>query len=194
MDEDSAHLAKYLDDEWEWHVHAEASIDPHVWNGKVNPLLIAKKIQTELTNLQPSQKELFQTNYEKFESELTLAFEKFTLITKWKKQKEFIVFHDAYNYLLSDAWIDLEKKLIFRTNVMSDPTSASMKELTDEVVLHGVTDFFVEPQFEDKALKIFAKDNNGQIYTLNPLWVSVEAEGFMETLNSNLQALLNIYE
>ena len=40
-----------------------------------------------------------------------------------------------------------------------------------QVIRKGDTvyNFFVEPQFEDKALKIFAKDNNGQIYTLNPL-------------------------
>ncbi len=190
----STHDHSDHEEEWEGHIHAEASIDTHVWNGKVNPLLIAKKIQEQLTELQPSQKALFQANYEKFETELTLAFQKFQLLTQWKTQKEFIVFHDAYNYLFVDAGIDMDKKLIFKSNVMSNTSSSQMKELTDEVKLHGVSEFFVEPQFDDKTLRVFAEENNGKIHKLDPLWVSEEADGFIQTLNSNLQALSHIYE
>jgi len=41
--DDEGDVNKYLAEEWEWHVHAEASIDPHVWGWKVNALLMAKK-------------------------------------------------------------------------------------------------------------------------------------------------------
>ena len=185
---------KYLADEWEGHVHAESSIDPHVWTWKVNALLIAKKIQEELSKIQPSQADNFEINYNRFEAEIVKVFSDFDTLVEGKNQKEFIVFHDAYNYLLFDAGIDLEKKLIFRSNVMANPGSADMKELTDEVKLHGITSFFVEPQFESKALKLFAGENNWEILELDPLWSSIDAEGFIGNIKSNLEALSNIYE
>jgi len=77
--------------------------------------------------------------------------------------------HDAYNYLFFDAGINMEKKVVFRKNVMSEPGSAEMKELIDEVTLHGIKQFFVEPQFESKPLQILAEENNGQILELDPL-------------------------
>jgi len=77
---------------------------------------------------------------------------------------------------------------------MSDPSSAKMKELTDEVTLHWITNFFVEPQFEDKALTVFAEENNGTISRLDPLGSSVEADGFLGNIKSNLEALTTIYE
>ena len=192
--EEGPTVSEYLAEEWEWHVHAEASIDPHVWGGRINGLLIAKRIQEELTKLQPSQKAVFEKNYNRFETVLNATFEDFAKKVEWKKQKEFIVFHDAYNYLLFDAWIDAEKKIVFRSNIMSEPGSAKMKQLTDEVTLHGIKQFFVEPQFESKPLTVLAEQNNAQILKLDPLGNSVDAGNYLETISTNLEALTNIYE
>lgn len=185
---------KYLSEEWEWHVHAEASIDPHVWTGKVNSLIMAKRIQLELSKLQPSQADIFASNYDRFETVLTAIFEDFEKKVEWKTLKEFIVFHDAYNYLLLDAWIDSEKKIVFRSNVMSEPGSAKMKELVDEVKLHGVKEFFIEPQFESKALDNLAQENGATIFRLDPLGNGIDAGNFLENISANLEALSNIYE
>jgi len=52
---------------------------------------------------------------------------------KGKKQADFIVFHDAYNYLFKELNIDNTKKHIFRSNVLSDPNSNDIKELIDKI-------------------------------------------------------------
>lgn len=178
----------------EGHVHAETLIDSHVWTGKVNTLLIAQTITKELSDLKPSKKEFFEKQYEMFAWELEKVFSEFKASVKEKKQKEFIVFHDAYNYLFHDLGINQEKKLVFRENVMSQPDSADMKELTDKVKLHGLNVFFREPQFKDTALETFASKHNAQIFVLDPLGEDDSASGYFQNLKQNLEVLKNIYE
>jgi ABC-type Zn uptake system ZnuABC Zn-binding protein ZnuA len=69
-----------------------------------------------------------------------------------------------------------------------------MKDLINEVELHWIKYVFSEPQFSNGWLKKFSNTYNLTIGLLDPLWVDESADGYMNTLRSNLNSLIYIYE
>ncbi|MCP4523739.1 MAG: zinc ABC transporter substrate-binding protein [Candidatus Gracilibacteria bacterium] len=169
-------------------------MDPHVWTSAENALIIAQNIQNKLSELQPEHRLLFQKNYNNFETELTSLREDFLGSTKGKTQPEFIVFHDAYNYLFEELAIDQKKKLVFRTNILSDPNSTEMKEIIDEITNHGVKNFYKEPQFNSDNLDNLADQYDLVVDILNPIGSDDSKNGYIQNYRENLTALKKIYE
>lgn len=188
-DEHESHTEQENHIEWESH-----SLDPHFWASSENAVLIAEKIKNKLVEINPENKEYFEENFENFREELGLIKNDFIQLHSWKNIKEFIVFHDAYNYLFKELNIDNSKKLVFQENVLSDPNSSEVKELIDEIKLHGVNVAFKEPQLNDSNLKKLASDYNISVYVLDPVWVDISKDWYINYYKSNLLSLENIYE
>lgn len=85
------------------HGEDDHTSDPHVWLGKDNIILIAEKIRDRLSEIMPEQSKYFAENTETFKTELEAIYANFGKNISGKSLKEFIVFHDAYNYLLESA-------------------------------------------------------------------------------------------
>lgn len=168
--------------------------DPHIWTSSVNALIIATKIKEKLIELSPENKSYFEANYTNFESDLRKVKQQFSNNIWWKDVKEFIVFHDAYNYLFDELLIDTTKKLVFQKSVLNDPKSSEMKELIDEIKLHQVKVAFKEPQLNDSNLQKLSLDYGLNINTIDPLWKDESKNWYIENYKSNLQSLEKIYE
>lgn len=190
------HLEDQHDDELEADHHEEEthSTDPHIWTSPENALLIADKIQKELALLDPDNIAVYEANYKKFLSDVSQLQAQFEQSIQGKTQKEFIVFHNAYNYLFDYLGVDQSKKLVFQENVMSEPNSAEFKELIDEITLHGVQDVFIEPQFVDSSLEKIAKKYTLNVSVLDPLGSDINSGGYLKNIASNIEKLQNIYE
>ncbi len=207
-DEYDDHAEDEHDDHWDEHSdteehhddeeHAEHeddhNSDPHVWLGKDNIIVIAKKIELKLAEKLPSESEYFSNNREIFESELNAIYDEFTGNIAWKAPQEFIVFHDAYNYLFESIGLDSNFKISFSENVLHDTGTAHMKELIDEINLHGIKHIFKEPQFSDTNINTLIDEFNLWVYTLDPLGTDASADGYLTNLRNNLESLINIYE
>lgn len=174
--------------------HDEHESDPHVWTSAENALVIAKNIEAKLIELNPENKDYFESNYKNFEAELLTVKQYFFDITLDKTQDEFVVFHDAYNYLFNELNIDSSKKLVFRSNVLSDPSSAEMKELIDEIKEDWVKVIFKELQFNDSNLQKLASEYNLIVDALNPLGSDSSKDGYIQNYKDNLIKLEKIYE
>jgi len=170
------------------------SADPHVWLGKDNIIEIAQEVRDELTKILPDQEEYFSQNTKAFVWELEKLYSDFEAQTEGKKAKEFIVFHDAYNYLMQSAGINTNLKVPFSKNVLHDTTTAHLAELIEEIQLHEITHAFTEPQFEAGNLQKLANDYNLTIGTLDPLGTNSWINGYLENLKNNLDNLSKIYE
>jgi len=188
------HEDEHHADEHDEHGEEEHSTDPHVWGSPENMKKVAKMIEARLSQIAPEHATVFSQNYYTFVQKVDMLVADYEQSIEGKTQKEFVVFHDAYNYLFTDIGIDQTKKLVFRENVLSDPNSAELKELIDEVNLHGVKDIYREPQFQDSSLDKFANEYNLSIHVLDPIGSSDDAGGYLETLASNLNALKATYE
>lgn len=168
--------------------------DPHIWTSAENALIIAKNIENKLIKLYPENKDYFENNYKNLENELLSEKQNFLDNITGKTQSEFIVFHDAYNYLFKELAIDSSKKLVFQTNILSDPDSAEMKKFIDEITLHWVNIAFKEPQLNDSNLLKLTKEYTIEIDTLDPLWTDFSRDWYINYYKNNLLKLQKIYE
>lgn len=170
------------------------SIDPHIWLWIENTKIIAWKIKDELTNLKTEKQDIFQKNYNNFIDEIDNSVSEFKSQISWKKPWNFIVFHDAYNYLFSDLEISNDKKFVFKPNILSDLNSKEMKDLQDNVKQLWIKNIFKEPQFNDPNLEKFANEFSLQISIIDPLGKSWEKTWYIDNLKENLENLKIIYE
>ncbi|MDD3793533.1 MAG: metal ABC transporter substrate-binding protein [Candidatus Gracilibacteria bacterium] len=181
-------------EEDEHHEDEAHSVDPHIWNGTKNAIIIAEKITKKLSEISPENKEYFENNLNNLKIELETVKNDFLTKINGKEQSEFIIFHDAYNYLFLDLGIDSSKKVVFQKTVLSDPNSAEMKELIDEIKLHGVKVAYKEPQLNDSNLQKLSNDYNLEVLVLDPLVSDSSKNGYIENFKNNLKSLEKIYE
>lgn len=170
------------------------SIDPHVWTSSENSKVIAQKITQKLTQMNAENSEYFENNLESFNQELEEIKNNFLEEFGEKDVKEFIIFHDAFNYLFEELNIDNQNKIVFQKNVLSSPNSNEMKELIDEIQNHWIDLIFREPQFNDSNLQNLANEYNLDIFILNPLWLETDKNGYINNYKNNLKSLEEIYE
>lgn len=170
------------------------SIDPHIWSSSENSYIIAKSILNKLSMISPENEDYFNANFEWFKNELEIAKKEFKENIKDKKQNNFIVFHDAYNYLFKEIEIDNSKKHIFRTNILSDPNSKEMKEFIDEIKEEGINIAFKEPQVDSSNLNSLSSEHSLEIFILDPLWEDESKSWYIDNYKNNLKNLEYIYE
>lgn len=168
--------------------------DPHVWLGKENIIMISEKVRDELSLIMPEQTEYFSANTASFTTELEKIYTDFASQTSGKTPEEFIVFHDAYNYLMESIWMDLNLKVPFSENVLHESGTAHMAELVEEVETHGVKYLFKEPQFNDGNLQKFVNQYSLELGILDPLGTDASANGYFNNIKSNLETLSKVYE
>ncbi len=190
---------------WEEHSHHDTSQregvghknhqkDPHIWNSPENVKIIAGKIKDFLVKITPENKETLKKNYKNFIKSVDKKVNDFKEKTKWKKQKYFIVFHDAYNYLFRDLGINSEKKLVFRKSVLNEPNSKNMQDLIEEIKEHNIKIAFIEPQFKSASFNRLAKKYEIQTYVLDPLGQDETANWYLKNLENNLESLEKLFE
>jgi len=135
-----------------------------------------------------------QTSLQQFKTDLEGIYNDFGKNTDGKSPKEFIVFHDAYNYMMQSANININLKVPFSENVLHETGTAHMAELIEEIELHGIKNMFSEPQFSDGNVQKFAEQYNLTVGILDPLGADDSASGYLENLEKNLTNLSLIYE
>lgn len=187
---------KHSDDEYsdeEGH-EDEHSVDPHVWLGKENIFSISEKIRDQLSLIIPEHSDYFAENTKIFLREVELVYKDFVEKNAEKTAREFIVFHDAYNYLMESLNIESNLKLPFSENVLHEAGTAHMAELIDEVELHGIKNIFSEPQFSAWTLQKFVEEYDLTLGTLDPLGTDDSATWYLKNLKSNLDNISKIYD
>ena len=192
--EDEHHEEEEHADENEHHEEEAHSVDPHIWTSSSNALIMAEKITNKLSEINPENKEYFENNLNNLKTEIETAKNVFLNNIKDKKQSEFIIFHDAYNYLFLDLNIDSSKRVVFQKAVLSDPNSSEMKELIDEIKLHWVKVAYREPQLNDSNLQKLSIDYNLEVLILDPLGSDISKDWYITNFKNNLKSLEKIYE
>jgi len=195
--EDEHHEDEHHEDEHhedEHHEDENHSTDPHIWGSAENAYLIAKTILNELVKISPEDKNYFNSNLESFKAELESVKVNFESNINEKQQGDFIVFHDAYNYLFAELNIDSNKKHVFRNSELSDPNSKEVKFLIDEIKELSIKTAYKEPQLDSNNLKKIASDYNLGIYVLDPIWNDTSKDWYIKNYKANLESLEKIYE
>lgn len=194
-DEHEEEHSDHEEDEHDEHEKDEDhGLDPHLWQSAENAYLISKNILDELVKLSPQNKEYFEANFEEFNKELSAVKSDFLENSKDKELSNFIVFHDAYNYLFKELGINLDYKHVFKSNLLSEPTTAEMKELIDDVEKEWIKVGFREPQADSGNLNKLASEYKLDIYVLDPLGEDESKNWFIANYKVNLENVMTVYE
>lgn len=182
---------KILENEDE-HEREESLYDPHIWMDPSNVKIIVDKIESELSNKDPANKEYYKKNAQDYKQKLD------ELDTKIKKKvatfstKEYVAFHPAYNYF--NKRYGLEYAATIEEFAGDEPSAQEMAEIIEIAKEHNVKVIFSEPQLDPRIATAIAKEVNAEVSVLNPLESITsqerkEGKNYLTIMEENVNAL-----
>ncbi len=179
------------------HGEEESSVyyDPHFWLSLENWNKIAKEIKNNLIKIDSVNTKTYESNYLSFIDESNKIKNHFYQKIEWKKTQHFIIFHEAYNYLFNEFWIDEEYVVVLEETAWREPSVSDMKNILDTIVINNITTIYKEPQFESKLIEMLQEQQyNLEVDILDPLWQWVDKYSYLYNIEQNLNNLMKIYE
>jgi manganese/iron transport system substrate-binding protein len=133
--------------------------DPHVFHSAKNGAEIAKAVGQQLSNLQPSQSDLYRKNTNKLSDELTQihTWIKLQIATIPKDKRKLVTTHDAFGYYATAYDISVLGALQ-GLSTEEQPTAKRVAELVREIKSSKVPTIFVELTSNPKLLNAVAKE------------------------------------
>jgi len=145
--------------------HEHGAQDPHIWLSPQNASAIAKNILIALQKVDPSNSEIYQTNYEQLADRFKQLDVEITEKLSPYKGCRFYVFHPSFGYFaeaygLKQIPVELDGK---------SPSSRQLVGLIEQAHRDEVNVVFVQKQFPTDSAKAIANAINGHVVPLDPL-------------------------
>lgn len=153
------------------HDHHHGTNDFHIWLNPDNAQKIVTLIAKELSLLYPNNQEIYQKNAQKMRAKIAQTDKKITQELKPFKNKNFIVFHDAYHYFEKHYGLTSVGSLTIEPH-----EALSIKQLQDikKIIMQKeAVCIFKEPQFSDRKINTVIEGTNTKIGMLDPLGSSL---------------------
>ena len=155
------------------HIHGACNDDMHIWLSPHNAIRIATFMAKVLSQYDSANAPRYQGNANKLiqriqQLDQTLA-RRFAPI----KNKPFMVFHDAYQYL--EHRYQLKMIDVIRTNPESPISPQHLISLRKKIGKGNIACIFSEPQFPSRLIESIRAGSNISIATLDPLGADLPA-------------------
>jgi zinc transport system substrate-binding protein len=141
------------------------SADPHYWIAPRCALVMASAINGLLCELNPLQKQKYETNYQLLISKIqeidNKANEFFSNVTA----KSFMIYHPNMAYIARDYGLE-EVPVEFEGK---EPPPSRIRELIDRARKDHITTIFVQREFDTKNAKAIAGEIGARILIIDPL-------------------------
>lgn len=179
------------------HDHDHGEFDPHTWLSLENPVIMLGNIKDKLVEIDATNKDAYNTNYEKAKGE----FESFAdeYISKFANYqgKEFIAPHTAFGYLVNE--LGIEQIGIEGINSVNEPNAARMKEIVDIMNEHDIKTVFYEYGGSDKVANSIANEIGGNVKAISTLEViskedREKGDDYLSLMKMNLDNILDSFE
>ena len=151
------------------HDHEHGSKDPHIWTSPQNLKLMALNAFVTLSIQDPSNKDLYETNLNKFlhiidSADITIK----GLLNG--RDKTFMVFHPSWNYFtehyhLNQIVVEVEGK---------EPKPKELVAIIQKARKQGAHIIFTQPEFSSKSARIIAKELNIAVIPISNLVYNIE--------------------
>jgi len=143
----------------------ESEIDPHVW---LSPKMVkqqAEVIKNSLVAMYPSNKELYEKNYQELTVELDDLDQKLKIAFKPIQGKTMLVYHPAFGYLADEygffqEHIQIEGK---------EPSIAELQKIIEKAKQQNINVIFVQKQFSKDSTQSIAENIGGVVVQIDPL-------------------------
>ena len=149
------------------HDHEHGGNDPHVWMDPENVKVIARALASSLGEIDKDNAAKYQSNAEKFVSDLDALSRDLDEAVKPVRDKRYIVFHDAYQYFDTRFGMSPAGSITVNPEVM--PGAKRIKEIHDRIAETKAVCVFAEPQFESKYVETVIEGTGARASVLDGL-------------------------
>ena len=152
--------------------HGHGEFNMHVWLDPENAAVIVGAMADALARLDPERESLYRENEAALKSRLHTLDEELKDAYAPVRDRGFIVFHDAWQYL--DTHYGLRAVGSVTVSPDQAPGAARLAEIREKITSAEATCVFAEPQFEPRLVRTLVEGTGAATGTLDPLGAALE--------------------
>ncbi len=145
------------------------TIDPHVWISPILSIELAASIKDALIEISPTQKELFEKNFNVLKQDLEALDDDFQNMALKASSKTFFVSHAAFGYLAHSY--GLEQVAIAGLNSQNEPSQKELTRIVDEAKAKKIHYILFEQNSSSKLTDVIRKELGVESLMLHNLGV-----------------------
>jgi len=157
-------------DDHDHHGHAHGEFDAHIWLDPINAKEMIHEIAHELGDLDPKNKEIYESNANKTLKSLDKLIE--DVNSSVSKDVSYIVFHDAYQYFEKRFGVSSAGALTLNPDVL--PGAKQIADVQDLISDKNIKCIFSEPQYNPKIIETLASDMDITTGIMDPLGAYID--------------------
>ncbi|MEP3274917.1 MAG: zinc ABC transporter substrate-binding protein [Stappiaceae bacterium] len=149
------------------HSNEAGDYNAHIWLDPQNAKILTGKIKDTLVELDPENASRYEENAAAATEKLDDLIENIQKEVASVREKQFIVFHDAYPYFENRFGVSAAGSITVNPEVA--PGAERIGAIKSKVKELGATCVFAEPQFEPKLVSVILEGTDAHSGTLDPL-------------------------
>lgn len=145
---------------------SDGSVDPHYWLALNNSQIIAKNIFQDILEIDPANKDYYQSNLDAYLKKLDTADKEISATLADVSQKNIATFHDAWYYFAQRYGLNVITA--FEPFPGKEPTPQYLSGFINDIKKYNLKVVFIEPQFSSQSLVQIARDQGVNLVLINP--------------------------
>lgn len=172
------------------HHHQPGGLDTHLWLSIPNALVIAERMATDLSRLDAQHAAVYQNNLAAFQQRLKTLDNELAQLLAEVQDKNFFVFHEAFNYF--EQAYGLQHGGVLAINAEVQPGARHLQEMRQRLEQAGPSCIFTEPPAPPRLAFSLSKDLPIQLQEVDVLGVQAQNyEQLLQELASQLKQCLS---
>lgn len=145
--------------------HHHEGVDPHIWLGPTQALVIANALSETLSAQDPANAERYRANLLTFKAKVDAKDKLIAEQMKAVNQKGYFVFHEAYGYW--ERHYGMSSKGHFTVSPERRPGAKTLVEIRKALQEKQASCIYAEPQFSPAVIESVARNTGAKVLLLD---------------------------
>lgn len=180
-----------VDDHDEEDTHDHGEFNAHVWLNMDYYKVQIENVKKGLLDNLAAHESLLEENATTYSSKIDELKQEFDNELVNLKDKEVVIFHDAFAYLAEQIGLDV----VYTVDVDSESalSAGEIAEVVDEVNLHNIKMLFTEEQYSTSIADSIAKETDAKVYIVDSIVTgNMDENGYLDGMRKNLEVLKEV--
>ncbi|WP_297435413.1 metal ABC transporter solute-binding protein, Zn/Mn family [uncultured Clostridium sp.] len=169
--------------------HNHGRQDPHIWLSFTEAKNQAKLIEEGLIKIDPTNKEYYTANYNKFATDVDAVSKEYGEKFKTLSNKDFLTGHAAFAYLCRD--FGLNQKSVEDAFGEGEVTPKHLKGVADYAKANNIKVIFMPDTASEKLSETLANEVGAKVVKISSLETKNGDKSYIETMKDNLDTIYN---
>lgn len=139
----------------------------HVWVSVTGNIEEVKNISSQLENLNPENKEAYESNTNTYVSKLEDLKNEMHAELDNLPNRDIITFHEAFPYFAEEFNLNIAGVIEIEPD--SEPSAKEIEEIINTIKTKNIKALFTEPQYSSKVAETIAAETGATVYELDPI-------------------------